>query len=228
VAHRTVLLEKEIHEREQSEQRRVLEQERARVAHDLHDELGAGLAQIGLIGALAQRPHAQPERARGLLAEITTRSREMVTALDEIVWAINPKHDTTNSVSGYLGDYAQEFLRPTSIVCRLDVTSEEHSQHMESTERHQMFLAFKEALTNVVKHAKATEVFVRIAIRRGKLSVTLEDNGKGILSNPEGSYSNGNGMQTMQMRLQNIGGRCEINSRPQGGTIVSFHLPINR
>jgi len=226
VAHRTALLEKEIHEREQIEQRRLLEQERARVAHDLHDELGAGLAQISLIGSLAQRPTTQAERARGLVAQITTRSREMVAALDEIVWAINPTHDNASSVRGYLSEYAQEFLHPTGMACRLDIDSIHSEQALNSTQRHQLFLAFKEALTNVVKHAKASEVWIRISTASDGLRISVEDNGRGIATPAE--VPGGHGTGSMRARLAQVGGCCEIQPRPDGGTIVSFHLPLNR
>lgn len=139
VAQRTARLEKEIHAREQVEQRRMLEEERTRVAQDLHDDLGAGLAQIGLIGSLAQRPQTPAERGRQHLAEITEKSREMIAVLDEIVWAINPKHDSTASVSSYFCDYAAEFLRPTTVACRLDIGSVKQSHSLNSIQRHQLF-----------------------------------------------------------------------------------------
>jgi len=229
VAQRTARLEKEIGARQQIEQRRIMEQERARVAQDLHDDLGAGLAQIGLIGALAQRPTSVPGRTQQHLAEITDKSREMVTVLDEIVWAINPKHDSTTSVSSYLCDYAQEFLRPAAIACRLDVPPAQPALALNSTQRHQLFLAFKEALTNVVKHAQAAEVWIRIAASDGNLSVAVEDNGKGMPSRNGGLTGdrNGDGTKNMRTRLEQIGGRCEIRPRPGGGTIVSFRLAAN-
>jgi signal transduction histidine kinase len=225
VAQRTARLEKEIRERQQIEQRRLLEQERTRVAQDLHDDLGAGLAQIGLIGSLAQRPNTSLGRAQDHLFEITERSRDMITVLDEIVWAINPKHDSATSVGSYLCDYAQDFLRPTTIACRLDVAHAYAAQMLNSTRRHQLFLAFKEALTNVIKHAQASEVWIRITTTDGEIKVTVEDNGKGF--SPGTKTTNGDGTQNMHSRLEQIGGRCEIRSGPNGGTIVSFHLPTH-
>jgi len=226
VAQRTALLEREIGERQQTEHRRLLEEERTRVAHDLHDDLGAGLAQISLIGSLAQRPNTLPDRARGLLSEITDKSREMIAVLDEIVWAINPQHDTARSVSGYLSDYAQEFLRPSAIVCRLDSDCARSEHVLNSKQRHQLFLAFKEALTNVVKHAQATEVRIRTTAQPDELRVSVEDNGRGMPSSP--NETGGNGTRNMRDRLNQIGGRCEIQPRPGGGTVVSFHVPTTR
>ena len=208
----------------QLKRQRDVEQERVRVAHDLHDDLGAGLAQIGLIGALAQRLTNSPERMREHLQKITVRSRELVIALDEIVWAISPKHDSAASLSSYLCDYAQEFLRPAMISCRLDVAPNQPGSTLTSNQRHQIFLAFKEALTNAVRHAQATAVWIRIGSDEGELWVMVEDNGKGLPANAHGSGADG--LVNMCERLSKMGGRCEIQNRPAGGTSVRFRLPI--
>lgn len=225
VAQRTAQLEQEIEERKTAEHRRAMEQERARVAQDLHDDLGAGLAQIGWIGGLARRQSTSHERSKEYLEEITSKSNEMVTALDEIVWAINPRHDSTRAVSGYFCDYAQDFLRPTSIACRFDVARDHPDIALNSSQRHQLFLAFKEALTNVVKHAHASEVWIRIAADDSGLSVAIEDNGRGLP--PGATVAGGNGLANMSNRLEQMGGRCEIQPRPDGGTIVRFQVRLS-
>lgn len=226
VAQRTTELKQEIEERQAVENRRVLEQERARVAQDLHDDLGAGLAQIGWVGALAQRTSTSPERAKEYLAQITSKASDMVAALDEIVWAINPKHDSATALSGYLCDYAEEFLQPAGIACRFDVARDCPAIALNSQQRHQLFLAFKEALTNVVKHAHASQVWIRIGARNGDLNVAVEDNGRGL--SPNGHESKGDGLTNMRDRLDQIAGRCEIESRSGGGTIVRFRVRLEQ
>jgi signal transduction histidine kinase len=223
VKKRTAQLAHEIEERQRVEQHRAMEQERARIAQDLHDDLGAGLAHIGLIGSLAQRHSTAPERAQQHLAEITGKSREMVAALDEIVWATNPKHDSSTSVSSYLCAYAEEFLRPTKVSCLFDVTSSPATRFSTSLQRHHLLLAFKEALTNVVKHAHASEVWIRVRVEGDDLCVVVEDNGRGMTSDSTGS--NGDGLQNMRKRLEQIGGRCEIENVTAGGTVVRLLLP---
>ncbi|MEI6075398.1 MAG: sensor histidine kinase [Verrucomicrobiota bacterium] len=200
------------------------EGERVRIARDLHDDIGAGLAQIGLLGSLAQRPANSPERARVLLKQITGKASEMVTALDEIVWAVNPKHDSTKSLSSYFCDYAQEFLRPSPIACRLDVANDLPDLPLESHARHQLFLAFKEALTNVVRHAQATAVTVIIDAVENELRVAVEDNGRGFHEGFQGPTADG--LQNMAGRLKSIGGRCEWMNQPSGGARVSLVLPL--
>jgi len=222
VASRTALLEKEVRERQAVEQRRLLEQERARVAQDLHDELGAGLTQIGLIGSMAGRPGVPAESARGHAVMIAEKAREMVARLDEIVWALNPRHDTAGAVRGYLCDHAEEFLRAAGIACRFETGCAKPGLVLNAPRRHELFLAFKEALTNVVKHAGATEVRVRIASTDAELTVEVEDDGRGLGAG-DGRPA-GDGVANMKARMEKIGGRCEIAARNRGGTTVTLRL----
>lgn len=223
VAQRTALWEKEVRERQRIEQRRLLEQERARVARDLHDELGAGLTQIGLLGSMAARPGEPPEGSRAQVAMIAAKARELVGALDEIVWAINPRNDSAGSVRGYLCEYAEEFLRAAGIVCRFDTGRLSPDLELGAQPRHELFLAFKEALANVVKHAAATEVAVTISSDEAGLLVVVEDNGKGIAADVAGER--GDGRRNLRARLERIGGGCEIEARPGGGTRVALQAP---
>jgi signal transduction histidine kinase len=226
VAHRTLQLKQEIETRQQVEQRRVVEEERSRVAQDLHDDLGAGLAEVAILGALANNPAIQRDKQEGYLHRLTELARILVTGLDEIVWAINPKHDSNASVSGYLCDYAQEFLHPTGMACRIGVARDLPERALNAHERHQLFLAFKETLTNVVKHAEATEVWVRIGADEQAFWVAVEDNGRGLGWNE--TRQNRNGLANMEKRMNQIGGECDIKDRPDGGTMVQFRLPHQR
>ncbi len=224
VSQRTSQLKREIEQRQTLEQRRLMEQERTRVAQDLHDELGAGLAEVGILGAMARNPAIAQEKKAAYLDRLTEVSRLLVTGLDEIVWAINPKQDSSASVSSYLCDYAQEFLRATSISCRLDVSRQQPAFSLSSHQRHQLFLAFKEALTNVVKHSGATEVWIRISGEANSLWVTVEDNGSGLHRGSNGNGASHDGFESMTSRLQRIGGTCEIQNRSEGGVRVRFTL----
>jgi len=211
---------------ERLEQLSVLVRERARIAQDLHDDLGAGLAQIGLLGSIVQRSSVSSERALEHLQQITTTSREMVVALDEIVWAVNPKHDSVTSLSDYFCGYAQEFLQPTPIRCRLDVARELPVNILDARQRHSLFLAFKEALTNVLRHSQATEVCIRISVATGNLLVVVEDNGQGLRTPP--ASPGADGLANMSRRVTQLGGQCKIEGMPGGGTCVRFILPLGK
>jgi len=209
---------------EQLEHQHDLERERARIAQDLHDDLGAGLTEIGLLGGLLQKSAVSSARDRQGLDRIAQRCRDLVTALDEIVWAVNPRNDSMDSLGGYLARYAQGFLEPTSIRCRLEI-EEMTSQHpFNSEQRHNLFLAFKEALTNVARHSGASEVRIRIFLEnRARLLVCIEDNGHGL---PPVVRDSADGLINLRQRLSRIGGDCEITSGPNGGVIVRMSLPV--
>ena len=162
---------------EQLERQHELERERSRIAQDLHDDLGAGLTEIGLLGGLLQDPSRFPTRKQEALDRIVQRCHDLVMALDEIVWAVNPRNDSVNSLGGYLCRYAQGFLEPTAIRCRLEMQEAEPDHPLNSEQRHNLFLAFKEALTNVVKHSGATEVRVKISVE-GKMPLVDRHRGQ--------------------------------------------------
>ena len=152
--------------------------------------------------------------------------------MDEIVWAVNPKHDTLDSLVTYIGRFAQQFLSAAGIRCRLDVPVYLPSWALTSEIRHNVFLAVKEALHNVVKHAAATEVRISLELQAGGFVLVLVDNGRGFdlrspgkqgLANVDGArISSGNGLPSMQKRLEEIGGRCEWNTAPGEGTRVKL------
>jgi len=201
-----------------------LERERARIARDLHDDLGAGLTEISLLGGLLQSPAGLPGSSHLALPRIVQRCRDLVTALDEIVWAVNPRNDSANSLSTYLCRYAQEFLEPASVRCRLQVQEAEPDHPLDSEQRHNLFLAFKEVLTNVVRHSQATEVSIRISLGEdGRLLIRIEDNGRGF---PETRGQPGEGLANLRRRMAHVGGDCEIGSGEGGGVVIRLSLPL--
>jgi signal transduction histidine kinase len=208
------------------ERQQALERERARIARDLHDELGIGLTEIGLLGDLAGAPNlaGNGETTRAYLNEIVDRARELVVLLDEIVWAVNPANDSSQSLSDYFLKYAQTLLRRASIRCRLDVTEPFPNYGLNSEERHQLFLAFKEALNNVIRHSGASEVQISLSILSDELTIKVQDNGRGLkTTRAQGSQD---GLHGMRERLRQLGGRCEIPESMDGGACVRLTLPV--
>ena len=218
---RTVQLKEQVEKRQAIEQKRVMEQERARVAQDLHDDLGSGLTEISMLASI---PKNNAE-AHLPMDEIGDRARNMVTALDEIVWAMNPKHDSVDSLGTYACLYADRFLKPVHIHCHLKGTLALPNQPLNPVHRHQFFLAFKEALTNVVRHSHATDVHLSLRMIGKCLRLSLADNGVGLSSaHPAADMD---GLANMRTRLEKIGGRFTVASQPNRGTIVRFYLPLN-
>ncbi len=206
---------------ERLERQRALERERSRIARDIHDDLGASLTRITMLSHPSPGEPEPPEQAAANLATIYETARELTRALDEIVWAVNPKHDTLDSLAAYLGKFAQDFLRPAGVRCRLEVPLQLPALPLTSETRHNLFLAFKEALNNAAKHSAATEATVSLTLRPDGFSLTVEDNGRSF--HPE-HPATGNGLANMRRRMEEIGGACEIRSTPGAGTQVKFTI----
>jgi signal transduction histidine kinase/urease beta subunit len=229
VAQRTRELEKQIQQRQMAERHREIEQERARLAHDLHDELGAGLTEVNMLTTLVKSPTTSlPERDR-YLGQLNQTAQRMVGELDEIVWAVNPRNDTLASLAGYFGSYAQQLLEIASVSCGLDIPPESPEHPLDPKFRQEIFLAFKEALTNIVRHAKATKVWLRIAVTDlptgpKYLVVEVSDNGCGF--DAQTRNAGHDGIANMHERLTSLGGACEITSDTKTGTIVRFRAPL--
>ena len=224
VAERTRQLERQIQERQRAERQRVIEQERTRVAQDLHDELGATLTEISMLGSLARTPSLPLETKERYLDQLTGVSRAVVATLDEIVWAVNPKYDSVASLASYYSLFAQRFLNLAGVACRLEVAESFPDTPLDSRLRHGVFLAFKEALNNAVRHSGATEVTLTLAVVNAHLAITVEDNGKGFES--AGGLPGSDGLANMRERMQKLGGHCDIRSQTGKGTTVEFRLPL--
>ncbi len=214
---------------ERAEQANAIEQERARIARNIHDDVGASLTRISLLTQSAQQESLVYSPT---LEKIYEAARGITRSMDEIVWAVNPRHDNTESLVYYLGNFAHSFLGAASIRCRLETPGHMPEAALTSQIRHHLFLCCKEALHNVVKHAQATEVVVRMSVDRGSLVVTISDNGRGIpVLNGETPpntehLTSGNGWRNMRQRMVEIGGTCTIAARPLGGTVVTFVIPL--
>jgi signal transduction histidine kinase len=220
---------------ERLERERLVERERARIAQDIHDDLGASLTRITLLSESAR--DGRDGGAAQEVEQIYSTARELTRSMDEIVWAVNPRHDTLDSLATYLGKFAQDYLRTAGVRCRLDMPMQLPSLPLTSEVRHNLFLAFKEALHNTVKHASATEVRVQLELHGQQFTLSVEDNGKGITSGDASPAAEavagqaerletGHGLSNMRRRLAEIGGRCEMETRPGAGTRIRFTMPV--
>ena len=240
---------------ERAERQRDIERERSRIARDIHDDLGAQLTRITMMSESARGELANPERAAAGLEKIYDTARELTRSMDEIVWAVSPRHDTLESLAAYLEKFAQDWLAAAGIRCRLDLPLQFPEWRLTSEVRHNLFLACKEALHNVVKHSAATEVQIRLAVRQTSFELEIEDNGRGFSpaakrrnlpdgsGSPRGvmpltrssarpaiphgaSLSSGNGLENMARRLSGIGGTFDLRSVPGTGTKIIFTVQL--
>lgn len=214
------------HEMRQLQQEAALDRERARIAKDIHDDLGASLTQISILSEIATRQLPPANNVGGHVRKLAQTARLAFTSLDEIVWAVNPRNDTLANLLDYLAQFALDFLSPTPIRCRLDFPSQPPDCAVSSEVRHTLYLVVREALNNIVKHARATEVHLRAALVDGALHLCIEDNGVGfdsLESQPEAD-----GLLNMRQRLTDVGGKFRIESRRGSGTIIRIETPLQR
>lgn len=200
------------------------ERERTRIARDIHDDLGSSLTEIGYLGALGMRDARTLEDAHLQLRRIMDRARELAGKVDETVWAVNPKNDSPDHLATYLCHYAREFLETADVRCRLDVAVNLPEVELTTEARHNVFLTVKEALNNAVRHARATEVSLRLAVADNVMVIEVADNGCGF--NPGAVGEAGNGLRNMAARMQEIGGRFEVRSTPGSGAVIHLRLPL--
>jgi signal transduction histidine kinase/uncharacterized protein YdeI (BOF family) len=224
VEKRSLQLAIEVRRREQIERQRALEEERSRIAQDLHDDLGATLTEIRFLSAVESRDALVPQATRFQLKEVSEKSRQLVSSLDEIVWAVNPANDSLPSLGLYLRHVAEEFFRSTTVRCRLDVDQSLPSVPLTSEVRHNLYLAIREALNNIAKHSQATEAWLRIHWKDQTLHIAVQDNGCGFSGMDV--MPPGNGLPNMRRRLEKIGGRFECDTHPGGGTLCRIYLPF--
>jgi signal transduction histidine kinase len=222
---------------EELERQHAIERERSRIAKDIHDDLGASLTHITMLTQSAREKLEDSAPANGDLRQIYGTARELTRTMEEVVWAVSPRHDSLDSLVTYLGTFAQDFAGASGLRCRLDLPAQVSELPLSSQVRHNVFLAFKEALHNVAKHAAATEVRISLKVEGGSFVLMVEDNGRGFrcdqpasvpapAGEPAARLLTGHGLPNMRSRLEQIGGYCEIQSQYGLGARVRFVAPL--
>jgi signal transduction histidine kinase len=206
------------------EQMQALQEERARIAKDLHDDLGANLTGLALqMDVMGSRSHSADEQ-QGQLATLARSTRGLVDNMREVVWAMNPQHDNLESLASFLGQYTEQYLAAAGLRCRLELPAQASAQAVSSHTRHQLFLVVKEALHNVVRHGRAGEVRLRLEQEQHELRLAVEDDGCGLP--PEGARIAGHGLDNMKKRVADLGGEFSVASRAGEGTRIEIKLPL--
>jgi signal transduction histidine kinase len=207
-----------------------MERERMRIARNMHDEIGSKLTKISFLSERLKVESKPAGPAGDQIDSIATASRDLLKALDEIVWVVNPHNDTVENLVSYLSQHAREYFQDTPVDCDLRMQSEFPTGTMSAEHRHNVFLAFEESLSNVLKHARATRVEVQIQVEQGILRIRVSDNGVGFAPNAHngnGAAGGRNGLSNMRQHLADVGGGCAIQSRPGQGVSVELKVALD-
>ncbi|RYD18452.1 MAG: hypothetical protein EOP88_22525 [Verrucomicrobiaceae bacterium] len=207
-----------------SQMERVIRRERARIAVDLHDDLGGGLTQLVLLGETSRREVAEDAPAADALGRLCDQSRGLLRGMNETVWLINSERDTIRDFASYVVKYAESFFQNSPVRCRFDIEDDLPPLPCDLGIRRNLFLAVKEAMNNILRHSGATSVEVEIRRQRNDLVVAIRDNGHGFENAAGGE---GNGLRNMARRAREAGGRFSVESAQGKGTAVEFRVPFH-
>jgi len=208
----------------QFKQQEALEKERSRIARDLHDQLGANLTQVALLGEMVESDKTSPAEVGSHARQISQTARDTSNALDEIVWAANPANDTLEGLINYACKYAQDYLALAGLRYRLEVPAQLPAINLPPDLRHNVFLAFKEAVNNVVKHARASEAKIRLRLDAKTFSLEIEDNGRG--PGEAATKTGRNGLRNMRQRMKDVGGEFSLTPGPEQGAVARLIAPL--
>jgi len=207
-------------------QQEMLEKERARIARDIHDQVGASLTQVALLGELVETDKDSPPDVEEHAKQICQTARETTRALDEIVWTVNPQNDTLEGLVNYICKNAQDYLAVAGVRYRFDVPPQVPAHPIPPDVRHHVFLASKEAVTNIVRHAKATSAWIRMKIEPAQFTVEIEDNGRGVADLDVNAPRTRHGLKNMRKRMEDVGGTFHIGPGSEGGALVRLTVPL--
>jgi signal transduction histidine kinase len=209
---------------ERQQQAHLVELERARIARDFHDDIGACLTHVIVLSELVKGDKERPNEVEAYASKIGESARNAVRELRTIIWAANPRNDTLDGLVQYISQYADNFFQATPVSCHLDLPPDVPSLPLTAEVRHNLFMVVKEALHNILKHSQASEARLSLTLRNGILEIVVADNGRGF--KVDGAAANQrSGLANMRHRLEAIGASLRIQSSPGAGTSVFARLP---
>lgn len=203
----------------------ALERMRTRIATDLHDDLGSSLSRISILSELARRRAGEDPEGTRLVTDIGESAREMMDAVGESIWAIDPKRDDLRSLATRIRRFAGDLLESRGVTWSLQAPPDAEQVKLSPVERRQLYLIFKEALHNVERHSGATTVAMSLSVSGRRLTAVIRDDGRGFDEPAEGETRHGLG--SMSSRAADLGGRLVIESASGRGTEVRLEVPLS-
>ncbi len=198
------------------------QEERNRISADMHDDLGAGMTTIRLYSELAKSKltdNSIPE-----IDKISSSANELLNKMNAIIWSMSSSNDSLGNMIAYIRSYALEYFEDTGIDCRIDIPDNLPNVEVIGEIRRNVFLVVKEALNNILKHSKATEVTITLVREHNELILYIQDNGVGI--NLDALRQLGNGLKKMKKRMADVG--IEFNIENRNGTLVTIRRKVEQ
>jgi signal transduction histidine kinase len=209
-------------------QQKQMQQARDRIARDLHDDMGSYLSSISILSRSAARAATRnPDRAQAQIEQIGQTARQMLETMGDIVWSINPTHDSMTHVINRMSDVGNALFANTDTDFSLQAADDVGTFPLTPEARRDFFLIYKESLTNAARYAQATRVRATLTCHHDDLLLTVQDNGCGfdpvrpVRQNPGG----GNGLGNLRTRATQLGGELTIDSKLGEGTTVTLRVP---
>ena len=206
---------------------------RTRIATDLHDDIGASLTQIAILSEVARQQNMQGNGASlDPLNSIVNVSNELVETMSDIVWAINPEKDRLQDLIQRMRRFASDLLSAKGVHFDFNAPSHVLEIPLGANARREVFLIFKESLTNIARHANATRVKIDFDLSQDDLKLSIIDNGQGLDLESSGPAlaaraKGGHGIFSMKKRAAELNGKLDIRSEVGHGTTITVRLPLD-
>ncbi len=210
--------------RSREERLAELERVRKRIATDLHDDVGSSLTRISLLSEVVRQKVGHGDASLETpLSSIAGLSRELVDSMSDIVWAINPSRDHLSDLSQRMRHFVSDLCTARHIDVRFRTPSADRDIGVGANVRREVFLLFKEAVNNMVRHSGCSEADIDFSAEPHQLLLRVSDNGRGF---DPGGVNAGHGIRSMHERTEALGGRLDVLSQPGHGTTLVFTVPL--
>ena len=200
-----------------------LQQVRNRISADLHDELGSTLSGISIMGSLAKKGLPDKNPSTALVDRIMEDVRQISGSLDDIVWNISAKNDSLASLIARMTRYASELFEAKQIAFRFDIPDQIGNIKLSMEQRRNIYLIFKESVTNLAKYSRCSEALVAIRVDKGNVHLVIKDNGIGF--DPQAPTER-NGIRNLRDRARSLKGVIDVQSAFGKGTSIRLEFPV--
>ncbi len=206
------------------EKQKAIQEERNRIGDELHDDLGSGLSLIRVLSQMIEGKIHDPKLSKRV-GQISNTSELLLQNMKDILWAMDTKNNSLNNLLIRVKEYVKTNLPPHQINYRCESKKLEKDIELQSAKRRNIYLIVKESLHNIIKHADATMVKIKMEVKGKNLNIVIQDNGKGM--DVDNIKSAGKGLKSMKKRTRDAGGKIIFESEHGKGTTIRIEIPLS-